>query len=88
LHGLTWSGRWVVLAQGDSSIFDAASTALIPFDPGWISLPRRHRPDQVLVVTATDTTPHKTWQWHNGLLRIDVADALVASAALGFLIQD
>lgn len=88
LHGLTWSGRWIALALGDAPIFSAREVALIPFDAGWLELPRARAPRDVRVVFVAEERSHPAWSWADGRLRIDVTPALAAEPCLGLLVRD
>ena len=61
-------------------------TVLIPFDDGWIELPRPQRPIRVTRLhglgDAETETSHATWTWRDGVLHL--AHQPDASPTLGF----
>jgi len=87
LRGLSFTGRWIVLAQGDASIFDAATLALIPLDSGRIELPRASAPKAVCVVYADEEKIIPDWSWANGRLSVALEPARAAELLLGILVR-
>lgn len=88
LRGLEWSGRWIVVAQGDASIFSAPTVVLIPFDAGELALPRDRRPQSVRMVFATDEQEFADWEWNEGRIRLRLTAALASEPMLGLAISD
>lgn len=87
LRGLRWSGRWIVLAQEDASIFTAATVALIPLGAGTLSLPRTHAPRAVLGVLGTGEYAYPSWTWHDGVLALSIDASTAETPLLGFLVR-
>jgi hypothetical protein len=87
LRGLTWSGRWIVLAQGPHSIFDGGDVALIPLEEGALQLPRTTPPREVQVVFADRTEPLGGWRWHDGRVEVVISRELAQQPLLGLLVR-
>lgn len=87
LRGLKWSGRWILLAQGEAGIFDAAATALIPLDAGFLALPRSSPPTAVRVVRADRDDPFDDWSWSDGKVHVMVSRKLAGEPILGLLLE-
>lgn len=87
LRGLSWSGRWIVLAQGNGSIFAAAEIALIPLTTGSIRLPLNAAPADVRLVFGTHDERFTGWSWQDGRLELSVDDRLAAQPFLGLLVR-
>jgi hypothetical protein len=87
LRGLRWTGRWILLAQDDRSIFDSRSLALIPLTIGTLSLPRATAPRAVRQVFAYSERDHSAWQWKNGLLEITASGANAGEPTLGLIVE-
>lgn len=88
LRGLRWSGRWIVLALGDGTIFDGPQIAVIPFAAGVLELPRTRPPRAVKTVFAGHETVHQDWAWIDSRIHIHVTEALAHQPLLGILIVD
>ena len=88
LKGLSWSGSWAIIAQGDGSIFDAASVAIIPFKAGFVSLPRSRSPANVQAAWLGQANAEVAWQWRDGRVHLEVDAAMLASALVGFVLTD
>ena len=69
-----WSGRWALISQDEQSIFATSQLALIPFDAGWLELPRDAEPAEIRIISRTGETPLRTWKWKEDHLRIDLPD--------------
>lgn len=83
---LRWSGRWAVIAQDDKDIFSSAALAVIPFDPGQISLPYPARPGSISKLSLDGETAFPDWTWENGMLTIQLTEDQLNKTA-GFLIK-
>jgi len=88
LQGLEWSGRWVLLAQDDRSIFASAKLALIPLSAGGLALPRAQAPRAVKKVFANREVAFTGWRWVAGRLELTLPEAEVGAAILGFIVED
>jgi hypothetical protein len=69
-----WSGCWALISQDEQSIFATSQLALIPFDAGWLELPRNAEPAEIRIISRTGETPLRTWKWKEAHLRIDLPD--------------
>lgn len=88
LRGLNWRGRWIVLAQGDGSIFEAANVALVPFGVGAIELPRQQAPIRVSVLQSSGETRPFDWRWLDGRLHLVVDGQFPFGTSLGLLVEN
>lgn len=88
LRGLRWTGRWIVLAQGDGSLFETNEVALIPLEPGTITLHRIRKSTTAKLVYADHTLPCSDWSWREGTLQLEINAAVVDSPLLGVLVSD
>jgi hypothetical protein len=86
LGRLDWKGRWALISQDDKDIFTSSSLALIPFDPGELTLPRAIRPAAVTRLDRTGESAFEQWEWNNGKLTIHISEAQLENTA-GFLIR-
>lgn len=80
-RGVRWQGRWAVVSGSDEDIFNAPEITAVPFDSGWLELPRPVRPARVTCVERQKETAHVDWTWHDGLLRIEAPDTSAAGSA-------
>lgn len=86
LGRLDWKGRWALISQDDKDIFTSSLLALIPFDPGELTLPRAVRPAAVTRLGKAGESPFEQWEWNNGKLTIHISEAQLENTA-GFLIR-
>lgn len=86
LRGLRWTGRWLVLAQGDGSIFDAAEVVLIPLAAGTLELPCA-KPLSCRLVLGDREEASAYSKWGDGRLRVEVDQALAAQPLLGYCVK-
>lgn len=86
LGRLDWKGRWALISQDDKDIFTSSLLALIPFDPGELTLPRAVRPAAVTRLGKAGESPFEQWEWNNGRLTIHISEAQLENTA-GFLIR-
>lgn len=88
LRGLTWTGRWILIAQENASVFTAPELALIPIAAGTLSLPRAHSPRDVRLVFGSFDEPYDRWRWADGMLHLEVDASVVAQPVLGLLLRN
>ncbi|HVU55401.1 MAG TPA: hypothetical protein VHD83_10115 [Puia sp.] len=86
LGRLDWKGRWALISQDDKDIFASSALALIPFDPGELTLPRTFRPAAVTRLGRTGESAFEQWEWNDGKLTIHISEAQLENTA-GFLIR-
>lgn len=72
LRGMRWEGRWAVISQDGSGIFDSHRLACIPFDGGFLELPFDVPPRRVLALRNGREEPDHTWSFARGKLRLEV----------------
>ena len=87
LRGVRWTGRWALIAQDDHDIFSSTALAVVPFGSGQIQLARKERPAAVHLVHPEGKEPYSHWQWHSGILTLDVTSEFAACGALGLFIE-
>jgi hypothetical protein len=87
LRGLRFTGRWILIAQGDASIFDCAELAAIPLDSGTIEIPRRAAPSAVTMIFGDREVPHEDWQWRDGRVTIVIDAEHAGQPFLGVLVR-
>jgi hypothetical protein len=86
INGLRWTGRWIVLAQGDASIFAGREVALIPLVPGTLELPsRKPAAVQAIFTDRPAVEIAATWEADTVTLRAD--ETLLSQPLLGFLLK-
>ncbi len=83
---MKWSGRWALIAQDDRDISASQALALIPFDPGRISLPCPSKPGSITRLGMQGETAFDDWEWTNGILTIKVSENTLNNSA-GFLLK-
>ena len=86
LPGVHWEGRWAIISQDRQDIYAASTLACIPFDRGWLELPRAEKPARVTAVYLDREEPAADWQWKQGSLRLDARPRAGGRPLLGFLI--
>lgn len=86
LPGVHWQGRWAIISRDWKDIYTASTLACIPFDGGWLQLPRREKPSRVTAVFLDGQEPAADWKWKQGSLRLDVRPMDSARPLLGLLI--
>jgi hypothetical protein len=87
LGGLSWTGRWILIAQDDCSIFDSRRLAIIALAPGTLRLPRAEAPHAVKQVWAHHESDHAGWRWANGMFELTTTQSALAEPMLGFLVE-
>lgn len=87
VHGIRWSGRWVLIAQDQAGIMTSREVALIPFDTGTLRLPSAARPERVTAVYADREEAFAGWKWENGWIEITLDDRSQAEALVGLLVR-
>lgn len=85
LRGLRWTGRWLVLAQGDASIF-SGDVALVPFAPGLLALPRPQCPADVRAIFP-DGERAWHWTWSGGVLQVAFERSEDETGLLGLFVH-
>lgn len=88
MRGMTWRGKWILLAQDEGSVFDARRIALIPIGPGLIELPRERAPSRVLILQESGEKRAFDWRWLDGRLQLSVGENFPAATALGLLVEN
>ena len=88
LKGMSWQGRWALIAQDDERIFESRRLACLPIDGTEIQFPSQLQPRQVKVVTGDGEAEWGDWQMGaNGKLdSCGWAQTMNAVGLLGFLI--
>lgn len=86
LPEVRWEGRWAIISQDRQDIYTASTLACIPFDRGWLELPRTEKPSRVTAVFLDREEPYTHWQWKEGSLRLDARPVESARPLVGFLI--
>jgi hypothetical protein len=76
-----------VIAQDTSDILSSVRLALIPFDAGYISIPRATKPVRVRRLNLEGTTIIDGWEWEHGLLTIHLNAEMLEKTA-GYLIEN
>lgn len=84
LQGMTWQGRWALISQDDSNIFETKQLACVPFDRGFLNIPFKSRPARVAAVSATGEETIDTWTFVHGMVHLD--NSATRKGLLGFLI--
>jgi hypothetical protein len=86
IRKMDWSGRWALIAQDANSVFSSPKLAIIPFDAGYISIPLSAKPSHLVQLSVEGRKDATTWQWENGILKIQVSNELLENIA-GFEIE-
>jgi hypothetical protein len=84
LRGMRWEGRWALISQDDSSLFDSSRLACIPLDAGFLELPLDAPPSRVLAVRDGREEDARNWSFVEGKLRLEVPPG--SDSLLGFLV--
>jgi len=86
LPGVHWEGRWAIISQDRQDIYAASTLACIPFDRGWLELPRTEKPSRVTAVFLDREEPAAHWYWKQRSLRLDARPVDSDRPLLGFQI--
>ena len=86
LQAFVWEGRWALVSLDAKGILEAERLALVPFDPGFISISLSASPEIIEKVNIQGTTQFRGWQWEKGVLtvRLDQQDL---DQTAGFIIR-
>lgn len=84
LNGMTWQGRWAVIAQDDKDIFQSRRLACLPVDGAALQIPRPSRPNRVVAVNRSSETAWTGWTWADGKISLHIENSV--DQLLGFLI--
>ena len=84
LRGMTWQGRWALIAQDDESIFSSRRLACLPVDGTTLQIPLSRRPNRVLVVTRSAEAEWSDWSWKGD--RVTLRCENDKEGLLGFII--
>lgn len=86
LRGLQWTGRWILIAQDNASIFDSRELAIIPLTPGTLRLPRSATVLGVRAVFA-DRDEVAPFGWLDGVLHLSFLQDSAERPLLGYLVR-
>jgi hypothetical protein len=69
LGEVRWQGRWAIIAQDDDGLAASHRLACIPFDGGFVQLPRTTAPLRVMAVEKGEYSL-TSWSWHAATLEV------------------
>ena len=86
LKPFDWEGRWAVVTQDQKDVTNSTELALIPFDPGHLSIKLPSKPDEVRMIGIGTNKVTKNWKWNEGKLTVHMTSEDLSSTA-GFVIK-
>lgn len=86
LEAFEWEGRWAVISQSNTGIFEANQLAVVPFDAGLITIKLPSLPVKIERSSTEGTTLFDDWKWNDNNLTIRISEEELSHTA-GFVIN-